>query len=203
MSWATTRLRPAWATSTLPACSRVLASPPPPDAELLARLKRAGVTLTELPTRAEDGTVRHHAKVELAGRTLAEVAAVLAEVETLRSLDVGGNGLRDIEALARLTRIEALDLSKNPFDSVFALRFMKRLRRLDLHETNVDDIGALASAAWLEWLDLSGIPVNVADLVKIHELPLRWLDVRGTKIYGDAEYIELKELFPDAKIQYE
>ena len=149
-----------------------------------------------------------------AGLGLGDAGLAVADIATdVRRLDLSGNGLVDIAALARLPALESLDLSDNAISDVSPLRGLTALRRLDLGGNDlvevwpladlpdlqvlvldgngVADVGALTHLARLEQLGLAGNAVSdlspLADLGSLRRLDLGGNPARDLSPVGDLE----------------
>ena len=96
------------------------------------------------------------ASLSLAGTGLADANLAALAAAGPRRLDLSGNGLTDVSALADLDGLARLDLSGNALADLAPLSTLTALRRLDLRGNRVADLAPLASLPRLEVLLLDG-----------------------------------------------
>ena len=99
--------------------------------------------------------------LDLYGNQLSDISA-LASLTQLRTLTLGYNRqISDVSALASLTRLTTLNVSSNAVSDVSALASLTRLTTLDLgYNRQISDISALASLTQLTTLNVSSNAVS-------------------------------------------
>jgi Leucine-rich repeat (LRR) protein len=98
----------------------------------------------------------------------------------LRSLDLSGSRVTNVDALKGLTALRSLDLARMPISNIDALKGLTALRTLNLSGTQVGKADALKGLA-LQRLDLSGTPVaNIDPLTGLSVL--QWLNLSETRV---------------------
>src|SRR5438105_4436780 len=96
----------------------------------------------------------------LSDTDLSKGSSLLAKLGyRLRSLDLSGTQVANIDVLKGLAALRSLDLARTPVANIDALEGLTALQGLDLSGTRVANVGALARLSALRWLDLSGTPV--------------------------------------------
>jgi uncharacterized protein (TIGR02996 family) len=130
-------------------------------------------------TRLHALEVSAHAGVELLG---IDALRPLAELTSLRELDLGDAGWTDVEPLADLTALERLDLRSSETVRLEPLRKLSQLRELNLRGcTGLSDLGPLACLTQLEHLRLGYTRVrDLRPLAKLERLTT--LELAGTPI---------------------
>ncbi len=136
------------------------------------------------------------------------------ELAALESLDARAAGIADLSGLQHAVRLQALDLSGNPLADLRALASLPRLadlrldatgaqpwdvasltslRRLSLRGNGIDSIEALSALRSLEHLDIGGN--RIADLAALANLP-RLADLRadGNRVADVAPLLALPSL---------
>ena len=99
--------------------------------------------------------------LNLAGAGLGDGRLAARELPAdLRRLDLSGNALTDLSALAGLHGLESLDVSDNAVSDLAPLRGLTELRRLDLAGNRIADLAPLADLPGLEVLLLDGNRVS-------------------------------------------
>ena len=99
--------------------------------------------------------------LNLAGAGLGDGRLAARELPAdLRRLDLSGNALTDLSALAGLHGLESLDESDNAVSDLAPLRGLTELRRLDLAGNRIADLAPLADLPGLEVLLLDGNRVS-------------------------------------------
>ena len=116
-------------------------------------------------------------RLDLSGNVLADLSA-LAGRGGLASLDLSGNALADLAPLSTLTGLRRLDLRGNRIADLAPLASLPRLEVLLLDGNRIADVGALTHLGTLQHLGLSDNAV--VDLAPLSDLwSLRRLDVGG------------------------
>lgn len=122
----------------------------------------------------------------------------LAELRTLRILDLSGSQLTDegLASLASLEQLEELWLNETAVtdEGLIHLRGMKRLRYLDLGHTDVTGTGLqkLSGLRNLIYVNLSHSRVSDAELTPLLSLPrLRFLNLARTEVTARQETLQM------------
>ena len=132
---------------------------------------------------------------------LPESARVKPEIKQLTVLNLGGNRITDVSALAGLTQLERLDLAGNQITDVGALAGLTQLTVLNLSGNRITDVGALAGLTQLTELNLNATEITdasaLAGLTRLTSLSL-WFNPNLT----EAAIDELQKALPDCKIYH-
>ena len=132
---------------------------------------------------------------------LPESARVKPELTQLTVLNLGGNRITDVSALAGLTQLERLDLAGNQITDVGALAGLTQLTVLNLGGNRITDVGALAGLTQLTELNLNATEITdasaLAGLTRLTSLSL-WFNPNLT----EAAIDELQKALPDCKIYH-
>ena len=139
-------------------------------------------------------------RLDLSGNALTDIAA-LAALATLQSLDLSDNALVDLAPLRGLTALRRLDLGGNDIAALWPLAELPHLEVLLLDGNRVADLGALTHMTGLEHLDLAGNAVAdlspLADLSSLRRLDLGRNPARDLSPVGDLDRLVWLRL-PDA-----
>jgi Leucine-rich repeat (LRR) protein len=110
-------------------------------------------------------------------RSSVEDLRPLANISSLRELDLSGTLVTDVAMLTSLSQLQALDLSGTRVGNAAPLGNLSDLRSLNLSRTLVTDVAPLTTLSRLQELDLSG--TQVTDVASLANLPeLRSLNLR-------------------------
>ncbi|MCP4600121.1 MAG: TIR domain-containing protein [Proteobacteria bacterium] len=115
--------------------------------------------------------------LDLHGEGLEELPDSIANLTSLRSLDLWNNSLTDISALRNLKRLQSLDLGSNNLTDISALRNLTQLQKLDLSSNKLTDISILKELPGLQVVclnhnQLSHIPDWLAEAPQLLKLYL-------------------------------
>jgi Leucine-rich repeat (LRR) protein len=86
----------------------------------------------------------------------------IATISALVTLDLTGNGLTNISALAALTNLNNLDLSQNAITDITPLEGFKFLAQLNLRSNDLQNIDGLTNIPGLNFVDVSYNLLNLA-----------------------------------------
>ncbi len=139
-------------------------------------------------------------ELDLSGQQLHDLQA-LALCTQLRSLDLSNNQISDLTPLMNLPNLETVDLRDNQVSDLRPLMGLRQLRSLDAANNRVTDTAAVGAMTGLRSLDLSHNSLtNLSGLRKLSKLSSLSLDSTG--LYdgslGDLEGLsQLRTLFLD------
>ena len=174
-------------------------APRAPSQATLDRLAALHVRISPIEI---DGATRHHAELDqLPPAGIGELVDALAEVETLRSVDLSDTELDSLDEVGRLTRLVRLDVSGNPVDQLWPLRRMKALAELDLSRTRVLDLDHVDELLGLTRLRAVGTELD--DIQGLRDLgQLRSLDLEETLVDADDPVLEsLRARLPGLRVR--
>ena len=170
---------------------------PPPADSLSASFAGQELGDANLAVATLDPGVR---RLDLSGNALTDIAA-LAPLATLQSLDLSDNALVDLAPLRGLTALRRLDLGGNDIAALWPLAELPHLEVLLLDGNRVTALGALTHMTGLEHLDLAGNAVAdlspLADLSSLRRLDLGRNPARDLSPVGDLDRLVWLRL-PDA-----
>jgi len=98
-------------------------------------------------------------QLDLNGNQIKDISA-LAGLKNLKRLSLDDNQIKDISALAGLKNLEYLSLSDNQIKDISALAGLKNLQTFDLSDNQIKDISALAGLKSLIWLNLNNNQIS-------------------------------------------
>ena len=96
-------------------------------------------------------------------------------------LDLRGNSISDISAVAGLTKLTRLYLDQNLISDISVLAGLTKLTRLYLDQNLISDISSLAGLTNLTWLDLSWNSISDTSVLA-GLINLTWLYLSGNSI---------------------
>ena len=170
---------------------------PPPADSLSASFAGQELGDAGLAVATLDPGVR---RLDLSGNALTDIAA-LAPLATLQSLDLSDNAIVDLAPLRGLTALRRLDLGGNDIGALWPLAELPKLEVLLLDGNRVTALGALTHMTGLEHLDLAGNAVAdlspLADLSSLRRLDLGRNPARDLSPVGDLDRLVWLRL-PDA-----
>jgi hypothetical protein len=119
--------------------------------------------------------------------------SVLANLESLQSLDLSFTNVVDVSALVKLTNLKSLNMTRAELLDVSTLPELKNLESLDLSRTKVVDISALSKLTNLKSLRLS--QARLLDFSTLPEFEnLESLDLSVTNVMDFSALAKLKKL---------
>ncbi len=149
---------------------------------------------------------------------------VLSDLAKLKSLNIRGNGLSDIEHLSKincynlkefdcscnhiseisclqdLSSLEVLKAFSNNISNILPLKNLKNLRLLDLGENNITNVESLTDLVDLEFLDLRSNQItNVTSLAGLTKLTHLFLDDNPISQW---QIDQLRTLLPNCSIYF-
>ena len=124
-----------------------------------------------------DGELLLLTELKARGRRIADLRGI-ERLANLQVLDLADNQIQDLTLLVRLEQLTYLELSNNRIRDLLPLGGLLQLRFLGLAFNGVREIGPLLLLPDLESLDLSGNPLDGADL----EQQVEGLRSRGVRV---------------------
>ena len=158
------------------AASRAATAAHVTDAHLakITRLDLPFKSITVLKTGDFDGLTGLKT-LDLQGNQISDISA-LAGLTSLTDLRLHGNQISDIGALAGLTNLERLFLSRNQISDISVLAGLTNLTELYLSGNQISDISALAGLTQLPALYLGGNQISdISVLAGLTQLPVLYL----------------------------
>jgi Leucine Rich repeats (2 copies) len=123
---------------------------------------------------------RSLALLDLAGNEITKIDAI-AELKNIQSLDLSGNKLTDIKPIAGLLKLQYVELSGNQITDLSALAKLENLRSLYVSNNKIIDVTPIAGLKKLWSLYADGN--QIVDLKPISGMDkLDTLDVQGNQI---------------------
>jgi Leucine-rich repeat (LRR) protein len=129
--------------------------------QIQLEIRDLGLTLTQTPFNlsAEKNS-------DFRPESLPSIAALLAKVPPLQSLDLSRTTVKNLEPLKGLTALQSLDLSGTTVSNLQPLKGLTALQWLDLSGTTVSNLEPLKGLTALQSLNLTGTPVNNLEPLK-------------------------------------
>lgn len=121
----------------------------------------------------------------------------------VKYLDLGHNGITEIEFVRSMPELEVLILENDDIEDISALEVCKNLEYLEVGETQVKDITPLAGCVSLRHLNIGGLHqlTDISPLYGLEHLE-RLYGICSEKVPPEqVEYI--KSLMPDCEIRFE
>ena len=135
-------------------------------------------------------------QLDLEGNGLSDISA-LAEYTGLTVLGIADNRVKDISPLSGLVKLQELNVKNNEIEDISPLKDMKELRTLYLWENQVENISPLSGLTKLTKLNLVNNRVaDISPLSGLTELTeLRLADNRVTDISPLSGLVKLQGLY--------
>ena len=114
-------------------------------------------------------------------------------LESLKSLDIEGNEISNLDPLSFINGITWIHAARNYIRDLGPLTTLKSLESLDVGHNRVTNIDALSKITSINWLGLSFNTIR--DISPINSLPnLRYLDIEGDSFNQQSTRIHLPNL---------
>ena len=111
-------------------------------------------------------------ELKLSGNKFISDISALGNLTNLQTLNLSYNNISDISALANLTNLQTLktlNLSGNGISDISALESLKNLQTLTLINNNISDVNPLVNLSGLRWLDLSKNPLKKQQVEELRQ----------------------------------
>jgi hypothetical protein len=119
--------------------------------EIRSELADLGLTVT--PTT--NGLIAER-NSRLTSQSFLSISSLLTKLSPIKSLDLSGTQVANLEPLKGLTALQTLDLSNTQVANLEPLKGLTALQRLDLSKTQVANLEPLRGLTALQSLDLRG-----------------------------------------------